>query len=94
MEFEVAFFGEGKVWDAARGGVLCTFVNGKYVTSDPYEITHLKKNGYEFEEIGAMAEAVEEVVQQMTKGEIMQVLEDRGISFNARMKKADLEALL
>jgi hypothetical protein len=94
MEFEVAFFGEGKVWDAARGGVLCTFVNGKYVTSDPYEITHLKKNGYEFEEIGAMAEAAEEILQPMTKKEIMEVLKDRGISFDARMKKADLEALI
>lgn len=76
----MVFKGEGNVWDAAKDRLLCTFVDGLYETRDEYEITHLRKNGYE---------AIPE-----TKAEIMEVLDSRGVSYNPRDKKADLEALL
>lgn len=37
----VVFYGNGAVWDAVKGRVLCRFVDGKYETSDEREIAIL-----------------------------------------------------
>ncbi|NCC35506.1 MAG: hypothetical protein EOM24_26365 [Chloroflexia bacterium] len=95
------FFGEGKVWDAARDRVLCAFVNGEFVTDDEYVITHLRKNNYPYENLNASepetapkADAGPIPEMSVTRREIMAELDKRGISYNARAKKAELEALL
>ena len=41
------FKGKGSVWDTRKNRELCTFVDGKYETTDPTEIGYLVKHGHD-----------------------------------------------
>ena len=41
------FKGKGSVWDTRKNRELCTFVDGKYETTDPTEIGFLVNHGHD-----------------------------------------------
>jgi len=43
------FFGNGLVWDKEKDSLLCTFVNGEFITEDKRIIDILTNLKYQFE---------------------------------------------
>jgi len=52
IEKRMVFEGNGVVWDkdkGEKGGALCRFKNGKFITDNPMTIKKLKEKGYKWQ---------------------------------------------
>ena len=89
------FKGHGHIWNPERNKMLCTFKDGEYKTDDEYEITMLKRLGYEFEgeQVNkSMTKPAPKTIDYdaMTLKELRCVAQGMGIKGYLRMSKADL----
>lgn len=88
------FYGNGKVWDARRGGVLCRFVNGQADITDRSEIAYLIKQGYDHEPIdyGDEDEEPEDDsrLDATSKEHLIEIAEEHGVEVDKRWGKTRL----
>lgn len=76
------FYGNGVVWDKENNKRLCKFINGEFDAEDERVIAILKSLGYQYDDY------------ELTKKQIMAILDSRNIEYNVRDKKEALLSLL
>ena len=84
----INFKGHGIVWDAEKNCVLCKFENGEFNTEDARVAERLINAGYEFE-----GEIVKKAAEPTTR-ELHALLDEKGIDYDPKAKKAELIELL
>ena len=81
------FKGNGIIWDADKNCALCKFKDGELVTENDRVIKILSENGFEFEES-------EDAIPSLTVKELKALLGEKGIEYDAKAKKEELNKLL
>lgn len=78
------------IWDKEKKKILCRFINGEYETEDTRVIKLLK----EIPTVSYEEEKEPEKEIELTKKEIMSLLDEADIDYNPRDKKEGLRELL